>query len=150
MGLSLRRPIMEPTFHPARIFVGYCDYLLVPTCIVLATSIFPLQIYEVLSLKERIHEMDLSPTTSWLQMVTLISIAYSWRLSLGQPGDPFNITPAGTTQPWVLYRFGAWLWVNNVIFAFGQGILLLVYWWVKGRHYVSKQSQVVDEMKVLL
>lgn len=142
---------MEPIFHPVRIFVGYCNLLLIPACIVLVTSIFPLQIRELLSTKHQIHESSLSPTALALQMIALILLAWSWKLTIGRPGDPFNITPPGATLPSVLYRLGAWQWVNNMIFGVGQGLLLLIHLWVRSQQRTLREStQFVDETTTLL
>lgn len=151
MAVSIPRPILGPIFHPAGFFVGFCDFYLIPACIVLVTAIFPLQIFELLSTKCRIHELSLSPTTLALQMIAFILLAGSWKLTVGQPGDPFNIIPPDATLPSVIYRRGAWQWVNNMIFGVGQGLLLLIYLWVRSREWTSREStQAVDEKTALL
>lgn len=130
--ISLKRPIEEPIFHPASIFVGLCDFYLIPACAILVTLTFPFQIVELLFAKERIHETLLSPTTLALQMIVFLLLARSWKIRVGRPGDPFNIVPPGAVLPSVIYHRGAWQWVNNLIFGIGQGLLLLIYLWVEG------------------
>lgn len=152
MAISIARPIQKPIFHPVRIFAGYCDLLLIPACIILVIAIFPLQIRELLSsTNSPIRESSLSPTTLALQTIALALVAWSWKVTIGRPGDPFNITPPGATMPPVLYRLGAWQWVNNLIFALGQGLLLLIYLWVRIRQRrLGEYTRVIDETTHLL
>lgn len=83
--------------------------------------------------------------------MALALLAWSWKVTIGRPGDPFNITPPGATMPSVLYRLGAWQWVNNLIFALGQGLLLLIYLWVRIRQrWLGEYTQVIDETTHLL
>jgi hypothetical protein len=149
--LSIPRPRTELMEFPNTIFLGLWDYLLIPACIVLVMSIFPLQIREMISSKRPIHESSLSSTTLALQMIAFILLGLSWKDSLGRPGDPFNYTPPGLTLPWPLYRLGAWQWVNNMIFGVGQGILLLISLWVRSQQRTLQgQSPEVDESTALL
>ena len=103
IAISIPRPRMELTVYPNTLFIGLCDFLLLPACIVLVTCMFPLQIREIISLKRPIHESSLSPTTLALQMIAFILLGLSWKNRLGRPGDPFNITPPDLTLPWALY-----------------------------------------------
>jgi hypothetical protein len=107
MTISIPRLRIELTFWPKTIFIGLRDFLLVPTCIVLVTCIFPLQVREIMSLERPIHESSLSPTTLALQMIMFILLGLSWKNRVGRPGDPFNITPPDLTEPRALYRLGA-------------------------------------------
>ena len=137
--------------HPSGIFMGFCDFFLIRACIVLAICIFPLQISEMVLSKRSMHESSLSPTTLALQMVAFILLGLSSKRNLGQPGDPWNITPPGHIIFETRYRMGAWQWMNNMIFGFGQGLLLLIYLWVKILQWTSRgRIQNMDETTALL
>lgn len=76
MGISIPRPIQQPIFHPVRIFVGYCDFLLIPACVILVIAIFPHQIGELLSTTNYpFGESSLSPTTLALKTFALAMLA---------------------------------------------------------------------------
>ena len=151
IAICVQRRFYEP-FHPYGVFFGFCDFLLIPVSIVLVASIFPFQIKELLFAGHQISESSLSPTTLALQMIAGLALAWSWKLYVGRPGDPFNIIPPGATQPWVIYRLGAWQWVNNLIFGVGQGALLLIYLWVRSRQRTLEKKSIlyVDETSALL
>ena len=149
--ISILHPSMDHPFHPAGIFIGFCDFFLIRACIVLVTCIFPLQISEIIFSRRPIHESSLSPTTLALQMVAFILLSLSSKRNLGQPGDPWNITPPGHITFETRYRMGAWQWMNNMIFGFGQGLLLLIYLWVESLQWTSRgRIQNVDETTALL
>ena len=133
MAVSIPRPRKELMVFPNGIYIGLCDFYLLPACIVLVTCMFPLQIRETTFSKRSIHESSLSLTTLALQMIAFILLGLSWKKDLGRPGDPFNITPPNLTLPWALYRLGAWQWVNNMIFGVGQGLLLSISLWVRSQ-----------------
>lgn len=149
--ISVAPTIDEPIFHPARMFVGFSSFLLIPTCLVLVALIFPPQIWELLATRCQMDELDLSPAALAVQSITFVVLAFSWKIYVGRPGDLFNIIPPGVTQPWVVYRLSAWQWANNLIFGLGQGLLLLVYLWVRSRQPASGESaSIVDETTRLL
>ena len=149
--ISILHPSMDGPIHPSGIFIGLCDFFLIRACIVLAICIFPLQISEMVFSKRSMHESSLSPTTLALQMVAFILLGLSSKRNLGQPGDPWNITPPGHITFETRYRMGAWQWMNNMIFGFGQGLLLLIYLWVESLQWTSRgRIQNVDETTALL
>src|SRR5436305_14170627 len=70
--------------------------------------------------KDTIDESSLSLATLAMQMIAFVLLGLRWEIRLGRPGDPFNVTPPDITDPWALYRLGAWQDVNNIIFGIGQ------------------------------
>jgi hypothetical protein len=149
--ISMFHPSLDEPFHPCGLFMGLCDHCLIRACVVLVIFIFPLQIREMTFSKRPIHESSLSPTALALQMVAFILLGLSSKRNLGQPGDPWNIIPPGHITFETRYRMGAWQWVNNMIFGFGQGLLLLIYLWVKSLQWTSRgRIRNVDDTTALL
>lgn len=152
IGISLPRPRGEMTVWPTTLFIGFCDYILTTACIALVISEFPLQIKAILSSKDTIDESSLSLATLTMQMIAFVLLGLSWKIRLGQPGDPFNVTPPDITDPWALYRLGAWQYVNNIIFGIGQGVLLVASLSVMSQKWTSKErnKRAADERTSLL
>ena len=133
MVISIPRPRIELTVYPDTLFIGLCDFLLIPASIVLVICMFPLQIREIISLKLRTLESSLSPITLALQMIAFALLGLSRKNRLCRPGHLFNITTPDLTPPWTLYRLGAWQWVNKFIFGVGHELLLLISLWVRSQ-----------------
>ena len=152
IGISIPWPREEITIWPNTLFIGLCAYFLIPACIALVIPKFPLQIKAILSSKHTIDESSLSLATLAMQMIAFVLLGLSWKILLGRPGDPFNVNPPDIKDPWVLYRLGAWQYVNTIIFGIGQGVLLVVSLWVMSQKWTLKErnQRATDERTSLL